>query len=677
MAITSLTHLLSVPDYSTDPFLAPDGRSLVLYVTGNTEFVGGKHYTEGLVVLNLVDGSVVPVKVPAGVDNTHPSVVATNWDASQIFFSADTSPATATRTIYLADTVTGQTTVPTEFLNTVPIYPEPYRSVSANGRYILVQTDRPEGKFYAGLELRDRLTGEAWSVDPATTTPATLRASPVGVSDDGRTAIFYSYASNVVPGDTNSRGDYFVHDMVTGKTAAVQTNTAGVMGDDAAHSAVVSANGRYVAFVSQSHNLVSDGAAVMSAVYVKDLVTGAIVRVSEDAAGRPLERWADVTSISADGRYVTLVTGDGMGFVDSNSIWGNLFVKDIHTGGVALVNQVPDVTSRVEWARLSADGEMLAYMSVKFEQLPAPHSVFHVYAGPRPVFTTVIVDDHLAGTAGADTLHGALGNDTYEVNHPGDIVIEYAGQGVDTVIASIDNYVLPDNVENLQLAGAARNGSGNALDNFIRGTTEANVLRGGAGNDILDGAGGADTLYGGDGFDIAIFGGVLSDYTFTRTSWRHEVKAKDGTVSYLHDIEHVRLADADVTFDTDGISAQAYRLYQAAFDRQPDLEGLGYWISRMESGMSLDVVAQHFVDSLEFKTMFGIDPDNAGLVDKMYQHVLHRAPDAQGREFWLDAMDNGTLSPAGLLENFSESLENQDALIGIIGHGIAYTPYIG
>jgi len=229
----------------------------------------------------------------------------------------------------------------------------------------------------------------------------------------------------------------------------------------------------------------------------------------------------------------------------------------------------------------------------------------------------------------------------------------------------------------LYLSGAARNATGNALDNFIKGTTAANILRGGAGNDILEGAGGGDTLYGDAGFDIARFGGSVNDYTITRTNWRHEVKAKDGAVSYLHDIEHLQFADAEVTFDTDGIAAQAYRIYQAAFDRKPDLAGLGFWISRMEAGVSLDQVAHSFVDSLEFKAVFGANPSNAQLVDKMYQHVLHREPEAEGREYWLDKLDNAIVSRAETLKFFSKSAENQDALIGIIGHGIAYTPYGG
>ncbi|MHA7066931.1 calcium-binding protein, partial [Azospirillum argentinense] len=72
-------------------------------------------------------------------------------------------------------------------------------------------------------------------------------------------------------------------------------------------------------------------------------------------------------------------------------------------------------------------------------------------------------DDTLDGGAGADTLIGGTGNDVYRVDNAGDVVVELAGEGADTVYSSI-NYTLGDNVEALVLTGAAPNGIGNALN---------------------------------------------------------------------------------------------------------------------------------------------------------------------------------------------------------------------
>jgi VCBS repeat-containing protein len=121
-------------------------------------------------------------------------------------------------------------------------------------------------------------------------------------------------------------------------------------------------------------------------------------------------------------------------------------------------------------------------------------------------------NDTLDGGLGADTLLGGIGNDTYIVDNPstgsgqasGDLVIENAGEGIDTVKSSI-TYTLTDNVENLTLTGtAAIDGTGNVLDNIITGNDAANTLIGLEGNDTLDGKGGADILIGGTGNDTYV-----------------------------------------------------------------------------------------------------------------------------------------------------------------------------
>ena len=68
-------------------------------------------------------------------------------------------------------------------------------------------------------------------------------------------------------------------------------------------------------------------------------------------------------------------------------------------------------------------------------------------------------------------------------------------------------------------------------------------------------------------------------------------------------------------------------------------------------------------------------PTNAEIVTRFYDNVLGRAADTGGYNYWLGILDSGQASVAGVLASFSESPENQAAVIGVIGNGILYTPY--
>ena len=129
-------------------------------------------------------------------------------------------------------------------------------------------------------------------------------------------------------------------------------------------------------------------------------------------------------------------------------------------------------------------------------------------------------NNRIDGGAGADTMLGGAGDDIYVVDNSGDIVVEAANNGVDTVQASITT-TLGDNLEYLTLTGnSAINGTGNVLDNKITGNSAANTQYGGDGIDFLEGMGGNDVLIdvsgrgyfnGGEGTDT-ITGGADSDF---------------------------------------------------------------------------------------------------------------------------------------------------------------------
>lgn len=126
-------------------------------------------------------------------------------------------------------------------------------------------------------------------------------------------------------------------------------------------------------------------------------------------------------------------------------------------------------------------------------------------------------DDLLNGGAGRDYMEGGWGDDLYVVENPGDVALEFADDGHDTVgVHNLAAYVLPDNIEDLVNDGGPGRfeGIGNGLDNGLVGGDRIDILRGlggndqiggQAGNDILIGGSGADILDGGDGIDTASY----------------------------------------------------------------------------------------------------------------------------------------------------------------------------
>jgi Ca2+-binding RTX toxin-like protein len=123
--------------------------------------------------------------------------------------------------------------------------------------------------------------------------------------------------------------------------------------------------------------------------------------------------------------------------------------------------------------------------------------------------TTGSNDDYLYGYGGNDTLRGGLGNDAYFVGDAGDVVIEAANSGYDSVFATVD-FVLPEYVERLVFQSRqGLLGTGNSLDNSLSGWEGNDTLIGGAGNDLLSGGivsgnTGLDSLVGGTGNDTYV-----------------------------------------------------------------------------------------------------------------------------------------------------------------------------
>jgi hypothetical protein len=198
------------------------------------------------------------------------------------------------------------------------------------------------------------------------------------------------------------------------------------------------------------------------------------------------------------------------------------------------------------------------------------------------------------------------------------------------------------------------------------------------GNDQITLLGGAHTVDGGAGVDTVKLSITRADATVQRigtTGGSYTVTDKAGTAQQLTGVERIAFSDATVALDVDGNAGQAYRIYQAAFNRTPDKPGLGYWINAMDHGQSFQSVAQGFLDSDEYHKAYDGVKSNRELVTKYYENILHRTPDAGGLDFWTGVLDSKSAGTADVLAAISDSGENKAGLIGVIGNGFEYTPY--
>lgn len=117
------------------------------------------------------------------------------------------------------------------------------------------------------------------------------------------------------------------------------------------------------------------------------------------------------------------------------------------------------------------------------------------------------------------------------------------------------------------------------------------------------------------------------------------------------------LDEDDGMASTTSPAAQVTRLYDAAFDREPEDAGLTLWVNTLRAGADLEDLAKIFVESLEFQERFE-DADNAEFVTLLYQNAFEREPEEQGLSFWTDALASGRLDRDDVLLAISESEEH-------------------
>jgi Tol biopolymer transport system component len=368
---------------SDNSVISADGR-YVAFVSGASNLVSseGGNYDHVYLHQRLTGGttrvSVASDGGPANGDSISPAISA---DGRYLAFASGATNLVSDDTnnfddVYLHDRETGETTrVSVSSAGAEGNSWSRFPAISANGRYVaflsrasdLVSDD---SNGYDDVYLHDRVTGQTERVSlssgGAGGNGGPAKLSGPSISADGRYVAFHSEASNLVAGDNNACEDVFVHDRLTGQTERVSLSSDGVEGDSWSTSPSISADGRYLAFISWASNLVSGDSNDTADVYLHDRVTGQTERVSLSSYGAEANSGSDHPSVSADGRYVAfssgasnLVSGDSNGHED-------IFVRHQSTGQTERVSLASDGTEGngdSDAPSISADGRYVAFSS--------------------------------------------------------------------------------------------------------------------------------------------------------------------------------------------------------------------------------------------------------------------------------------------------------------------------
>lgn len=211
---------------------------------------------------------------------------------------------------------------------------------------------------------------------------------PVAISTNLRYALFESSASDLVVNDTNRVTDVFLHDLSHHTNSLVSVNTNGLAGNGASRGAVMTPDGRYVAFVSEASDLVAGDTNRIADVFVRDMQAGVTALVSAGAMSTNFSlasllpaSSSESPQITPDGRFVAF-SSTATNLVPGVSTIGEVYVRDLQTGTTVWASsgmraQLQAVTGKTNGVcynlALSGDGKFVAYQA---SLSPLPAAVF-------------------------------------------------------------------------------------------------------------------------------------------------------------------------------------------------------------------------------------------------------------------------------------------------------------
>jgi len=246
--------------------------------------------------------------------------------------------------------------------------------------------------------------------------PANDSSTSPTVSADGRYVAFVSNAANLGIANTNHRMNVYVKDMNTGAVLPVSVDSSGNAGNDDSDYAAISADGKYVVFASYATNLTPMATNTASQIYVRDLArqTTTLVSINNDniAAG---DGDSGNPSISGDGRFVVYQS------IAANLVSGNIqgmdqiFLRDRLLGTTELISADPNGAFGDDYSGapcVSTDGKYVAFVSTSSNLMADATNGTQVFVRNRASNTTEMI----SVTSGSSPVQGDNDSDIWQIS---------------------------------------------------------------------------------------------------------------------------------------------------------------------------------------------------------------------------------------------------------------------
>jgi len=387
-------------------------------------------------------------------------------------------------------------------------------SISADGRFVAFRsfaTNLVPGDTnnLSDIFVRDLLTNTTThvSVDSAGNQQNDRSFTP-SISGDGRFVTFSSFASNLVPGDTNNNEAIFVRDLSTNTTTLVSVSSSGDRANDYSEFPSISANGRFVAFRSFATNLVP-GDNNKGDIFVRDLLSNTTTLVSVSSNGDRANAFSSSGSISANGQFVAFSSRADNLVSDDTSFSGDIFVRDLSTNTTTRVSvdSAGNQGNRTSYIpSISADGRFVAFSSDASNLVPGDiNNKKDIFVRDLSTNTTTRLSVDSTGNQGnSDSEFPSISANGEKV-----AFLSFATNLVPGDTNNSSDFFVAD-IGNTSGNNSPNNINGTPGNDNLTGTPGNDTINGLRGNDILNGGGGNDILNGGKGFDT-LNGGLGND----------------------------------------------------------------------------------------------------------------------------------------------------------------------